>query len=242
MGYNPHDIVGGEAPFKMPEATTKSSRGSAWPIRSAALAVLACTVLAGCGGGSVLSSLPSTSGITSRFSQLFGSRSQEAGTPVAAQGQPQSELSCPGVSIRAGASTLRIGLQPGEVQSPTELRFQVTVTRTARDCNLAGGQITARIGIEGRIIVGPAGAPSQVDIPMRVAVVEEAVQEKIVFTKAYRTTVPIPPGETSIAFSFVAEDVVYASPPPSASDYVFYIGFDPAGLRPEPRRGNPKRK
>lgn len=226
----------------MPETTTTPSHGRARRIRSATFAALACTALVGCGGGSALSSLPSTSGIGSRFSQLFGSRSQEAGTPAAAQGQPQGELSCPGVSIRAGASTLRVGVQPGDVQNATELRFQGTITRTARDCNLAGGQITARIGIEGRIIVGPAGAPSQVDIPLRVAVVEESVQEKIVFTKAYRTTVSIPPGETSIPFSFVAEDIVYAAPPPSASDYIFYIGFDPSGLRPEPRRGNPKRK
>ncbi len=227
----------------MSETTTRPSQGSVWPIRSAALAALACTVLAGCGGGSaIFSSSPGSPGITSRFSQLFGSRSQEAGTPVAAQGQPQGELSCPGVSIRAGASTLRVGVQPGDVQSPTELRFQSTITRTARDCNLAAGQITARIGIEGRIIVGPAGAPPQVDIPLRVAVVLEAIQEKIVFTKAYRTTVAIPPGETSIPFSFVAEDIVYAVPPPSASEYVFYVGFDPAGLRPEPRGRAPKRK
>lgn len=224
----------------MQDANLKPVRGNR---RTTMLAVLACTVLTGCGGGgSMFSSSPDSPGITSRFSQLFGSRSQEAGTPAAAQTQAQGELTCPGVSIRAGASTLQVGVQPGQTPSASELRFQGTITRTARDCNLAGGQITARIGIEGRIIVGPAGAPSQVDIPLRVAVVEEAIKERIVFTKAYRTTVAIPPGENSVLFSFVAEDIVYPAPPPSASEYIFYIGFDPAGLRPEPRARTSKRK
>lgn len=211
--------------------------------RTMMVAVLACTALAGCGGGaSMFSSSPDSPSIGTRFSQLFGSRSQEAGTPAAAQTQPQGELTCPAVSIRAGASTLQVGVQPGQTPSANELRFQGTITRTARDCNLAGGQITARIGIEGRLIAGPAGAPSQVDIPLRIAVVEEAIKERIVFTKAYRTLVAIPPGENSVAFSFVAEDIVYPAPAPSAPEYIFYIGFDPAGLRPEPRAKTSKRK
>lgn len=223
----------------MHDANLKPFRGRR---RTMTLVALACTALAGCGGGSVLSSLPDTSGVTSRFSQLFGSRSQEAGTPATAQGQPQGEQTCPPVSIRSGASTFQVGVQPGTPPSANELRFQGTITRTARDCTLASGQVTARIGIEGRVIVGPAGAPAQVDIPLRVAVVQEGIQEKIVFTRAYRTSVMMPPGENSVPFSFVAEDVVYPVPPPSAPEYIFYIGFDPAGLRPEPRAKTSKRK
>jgi len=33
------------------------------------------------------------------------------------------------------------------------MRYQATITRTARDCNLNAGQITARVGIQGRVIV-----------------------------------------------------------------------------------------
>lgn len=202
--------------------------------RGAMPVVLAC-LLAGCGGATFGGSSPDSPGITTRFRQLFGSRSQDAGTPAAAQPQAQSDLTCPGVSIRAGASTLQVGLQPGQTPNASELRFQGTITRTARDCSVSAGQITARIGIEGRVIVGPAGAPPQVDIPIRVAVVQETIQEKIVFTKAYRTSVVLAPGETSVPFSFVAEDVIYPAPPPSAGEYIFYVGFDPAGLRPEPK-------
>ena len=63
------------------------------------------------------------------------------------------------------------------------------ITRTARDCTLNNDQITARVGILGRVIAGPAGSPATVEVPLRVAVVQGGVQEKTIATKVYRTTV-----------------------------------------------------
>lgn len=208
----------------------------------AAACVLAAGTLAGCGGGSMFesSSSGSSSGgmssLGSRFSQLFGSTSQPVGetsnkTQVTQDAQ-DIQLTCPPVAIRSGASTLAVGL-PGKPASGSDLRYQLTITRTARDCNLNGGQITARIGIEGRVIVGPAGAPPTVDIPLRVAVVQEGIQDKIIFTKFYRSSTPVT-GE-NVVYSFVAEDVVYPVPTADANDaYIFYIGFDPNGMKSQP--------
>jgi hypothetical protein len=211
----------------------------------AALAVAASAALSGSGGGSMFgSSGGSSSGSSfgSRFSQLFGSKSQEASTASApsTQATENSDLTCPSVAIRFGASTLSVGL-PGKPASGSDLRYQGTITRTARDCNLQGGQITARIGIMGRIIAGPAGAPPTVDVPMRVAVVQEGAPEKVIVTKAFRTTVTMEGENTE--FSLVAEDVTYPTPTEAANDkYIFYVGFDPAALKPEPAaRGKKKR-
>lgn len=215
----------------------------------AVLVVTASAALAGCGGGSMFgSSGGSSSGssfgssISSRFSQLFGSKSQEASTTSSpsTQATENSDLSCPSVTIRYGASTLSVGL-PGKPASGSDLRYQGSITRTARDCNLQGGQITARIGIMGRIISGPAGAPPTVDVPMRVALVQEGAPEKVIVTKAFRTTVAMEGENTE--FSLVAEDVTYPVPTEAANEkYVFYVGFDPAALKPEPApRGKKKR-
>lgn len=215
----------------------------------AVLTVVASAALAGCGGGSMFgSSGGSSSGssfgssIGSRFSQLFGSKSQEASTTSApsTQATENSDLSCPSVTIRYGASTLSVGL-PGKPASGNDLRYQGSITRTARDCNLQGGQVTARIGIMGRIIAGPAGAPPTVDVPMRVALVQEGAPEKVIVTKAFRTTVAMEGENTE--FSLVAEDVTYPVPTEAANEkYVFYVGFDPAALKPEPApRGKKKR-
>ena len=202
--------------------------------RDLAALTIAAAVLSGCGGGSMFGSGPSdaSASIADRFGQLFGSKSQAVGeAPPPAQ---QNELTCPTVAIRPGASTYAVGM-PGKDATGSDLRYQATITRTARDCTMAGGQITARIGIQGRLIAGPAGTPPSVDVPLRVAVVQEGVTPKTIFTKVYQTNVTLNT-DNSVLFSLVAEDVVY--PVPSGSDgdsYVFYIGFDPQALKPEPK-------
>lgn len=202
-----------------------------------ALAVTA-TLLSGCGGGSMFGSQATSDSpsISDRFSQLFGSNSQPATTATSAP-TPSSEPSlptCPSVSIRPGAATFAVGL-PGKEAAGNDLRYQATIVRTARDCTLNDGQVTARIGIQGRVIVGPGGAPATVEVPIRVAVVQGGVGEKTIFTKAYRTAVTMA-GDGTVPFSLVAEDIVYPVPPANTGDsYIFYIGFDPQALRPEPR-------
>lgn len=185
-------------------------------------------------GGSLLTQAASAQSITDRFKSLFGGNSQPA-QEAAPSGAPPApdELDCPSVSIRPGASTYAVGL-PGKPAQGLDLRYQATITRTARDCTMTGGQIVARIGIQGRVIAGPAGAPAAVDVPLRVAVVQEGVSPKTIATKVFRTNVAM--SDTSVAFSLVGEDVVYPVPQGAAGDtYVFYIGFDPQALGPEPK-------
>lgn len=197
-------------------------------------------LLANCGGSGA------SLGVGDRFSQLFGGSSsntnaQLVGTPPAAfgggapQGGPYED--CPAVAIREGASTLQVGTRPGTVSDNNDLRFQGTITRNARDCSQLAGQVNVRVGVQGRIIVGPAGAPPAVDVPIRVAVVQEGVQPRTVATKLYRTQVDLA-GQDNVSFSFVAEDLSFPIPPPAAvASYVIYIGFDPEGGRaPAPRQ------
>jgi hypothetical protein len=175
-----------------------------------------------------------------RFKSLFGGggKSEEPGATVP---EGESDLTCPEVKIRAGASTYAVGL-PGKQAVGGDLRFQASISRTARDCTINGGQITARIGIQGRVIAGPAGTPPTVEVPIRVAVVESGITEKTIATKVYRTTVEMSEGN-SVPFSLVADDLVYPAPPGALGDsYVFYIGFDPQALKPEPKAKTAKKK
>lgn len=204
--------------------------------RRPGVAVLGAVVVSLLGGAPA-----SAQSITDRFRSLFGGQSeppQTAGPSVQIPSEADG-LTCPDVSIRSGASTYAVGL-PGKQAAGSDLRFQATITRTARDCTVNGGQITARIGIQGRVIVGPAGAPPTVDVPLRVAVVQEGVTPKTIATKVYQTSVTMG-SDLNVPFSLVAEDIVYPVPPGATGDsYVFYIGFDPQGLRPA-ARGRPKK-
>lgn len=214
-------------------------------------------LLAAAAAGLLLSGCGSSAPISDRFTQLFGSGSgstanaQLVGTPPApfAGGGGQSGgaqggtfQNCPGVAIRDGASTLQVGTTGYSIADNSDLRYQGTIIRNARDCTLFGGQVNARVGIQGRVIVGPAGAPATVDLPIRIAVVQEGMQPKTIATKLYRQQVDLG-GMDNVPFSFVAEDLSFPAPPPNVVDsYVIYIGFDPEGARTPPPRQRGSRR
>ena len=167
--------------------------------------------------------------LTDRFKSLFGGKSDDPAQPkpAPAPGQPANdELECPQVTVRAGASTYGVGAT-GKPAVGNDVRFQASITKMARECIRNGGEITARIGIQGRVIAGPAGAPATVEVPLRVAVVLGGVGEKVIASTAYRTTVQMSEG-ASVPFTFVAEDLAYPVPSADVADnYIFYVGFDP---------------
>jgi len=182
--------------------------------------------------------------LTDRFKSLFGGKSDEPAQsqPAPAPGQPPADddIECPQVTVRAGASTYGVGAT-GKQAVGNDVRFQASITKMARECVRNGGEITARVGIQGRVIAGPAGAPSTVEVPLRVAVVQGGVGEKVIASKAYRTTVEMSEGG-SVPFTFVAEDLTYPVPSAATADtYIFYVGFDPQALAPEPRARGKKR-
>lgn len=206
--------------------------------RLARIAVVAAVA----GGLACLTAAPaSAQSLSDRFKSLFGGKSDEepaANAPAAAP-QDTGDLTCPPVTVRAGASTYAVAA-PGKQPVGNDLRFQATISKMARECSLNGGLITARIGIQGRVIAGPAGAPAAVQVPIRVAVVHGGVSEKTIATKAYQTTVNMTESGSE-PFTLVAEDLTYPVPPGAAGDsYIFYIGFDPQALKPE--RPAPKKK
>jgi len=189
-------------------------------------------------GSTALVPAVSAQSFTDKLKDMFGGKKEEP--PIVDPGEPKTDLNCPQVSIRAGASTFSVAA-PGKQAIGNDVRYQATITKMARECVRAGDSITARICIQGRVIAGPAGAPSSVEVPLRVAVVQCGVGEKVIATKAYRTTVNLAEDE-SAPFSFVAEDLVYPVPAPNVADkYIFYVGFDPqliAGDKSKP----PKKK
>jgi hypothetical protein len=214
--------------------------GRAHHLRIGLALAVAGALLSGCGGGSMFgASSDSSPSISDRFGQLFGSKSQAVGEK--APDPAANELACPPVSIRAGASTYAVGL-PDKPATGSDLRYQATITRTARDCTQVGDQISARIGIQGRVITGPAGNPPTVEIPLRVAVVQGGINEKTIATKVYRTMVSLSEAG-NVSFSLVGEDLLYPIPPRAVGDsYIFYIGFDPQALTPEPKPKAAKKK
>ena len=139
-----------------------------------------------------------------------------------------AEIECPGVEVRAGASTLAINT-PGAESTPMNTRYQVTIAQTARECAALGGVVTMRVGVQGRVLLGPAGGPGQVDMPLRLAVVQEGPEPKPIVSKFARLAVAMPPGQTAVPFVHVEQDLTFPMPRGNLIEaYVVYVGFDPA--------------
>jgi len=194
-------------------------------------------------GLSLAATPASSQSFTDKLKGMFGGGSSEEKPKEAAPSETTSEsdLTCPPVTVRAGASTFKIAV-PGKEAVGNDLRYQATITKIARECSINAGEITAKIGIQGRVIAGPAGAPPSVQVPIRVAVVQAGIGEKVIATKAYQTTVAMTE-DSSVPFVLVAEDLVYPAPKGTDADsYVFYVGFDPQSLKPEPKAKPAKKK
>jgi hypothetical protein len=224
-------------------------------MRSPASVVLLSLLAAGCssssglfGSGSapstaVATGAPGAGDFTDSFANLFatGARSRPPAGPAAAAAE---QVDCPQVAVREGAATLAIHAA-GE-PSPLNLRYQGSIGRIARECHVVGRTVRMKVGMEGRLIVGPVGGPGKVDVPLRFAVVREGPQPQTIVTKTYRVQVPVEAGAASVPFMQIDEDLAFPLPPVGEIEaYEVYVGFDPEALkRPEPRRrkASPRRR
>jgi len=144
------------------------------------------------------------------------------------------DVECPGVDIRTGAATLT--LPPGG--DAMTLRYQGTISEMGRSCRVVGSNMIMKVGIQGRIILGPAGGPGKIELPMRFAVVHEGPEPKTVTTKFYKVPVTIPEGQTNVPFTQV-DDAIAFPMPANANDmdfYVVYVGFDPNAATQAPAK------
>jgi hypothetical protein len=128
-------------------------------------------------------------------------------------------------------------------ESAMNLRYQVGIGQTARECKLNAGTLTIRVGMQGRVILGPAGVPGQIEVPVRLAVVHEGPEPKTIVTKLNRVAVTIPPGDGNVPFTMIEEDLSFPMPRGGVIDeYIVYIGFDPQAMREPTRRPPPRRR
>jgi hypothetical protein len=175
---------------------------------------------------------------------LFGSsKATTSGGSVADVGGDANvsttDIECPSVDVRTGAATLLIGSKPGEGEpAALDVRYQGSIIRTARECQVNAGVMTMKVGVEGRVITGPAGGPGTVDVPLRVAVVHEGLNPKAIVSKLARIPVTITGAVDRATFTNIDSDISFPLPQPlgDIDSYVVYVGFDPVGAPPEKKK------
>jgi hypothetical protein len=236
----------------MMRGTQRAFPGSGSCHRSPVGAVLALALLAGCSGGGAgapattastaavppatastgavppAPAAPSTPSLKDKIASFFSGATQKNPQPVA---NANPDVECPFLDIRQGASTLTFPPPPADGSNEAmALKYQGIFVRAARDCAVVNGQMVIRVGVQGRIIVGPAGGPGHIDVPLRIAVVNAPITApKTVATKLIRIPVTIGANDDNVDFTHIEEGLSFPMPSSSADPYIVYIGFDPLG-------------
>ncbi len=189
---------------------------------------------------------PSSSGsrwLPPSISNFFSGSSDKGRQPVAGAAP---DVECPFIDIREGASTLTV--RTGGDNPAMSLKYQGTFVRAARQCALVNGQMVMKVGVEGRVILGPQGTPGQITVPLRIAIVDESPgQSKTILTKLILIPVTAASLDDNPAFTHVEDGLAFPMPPSGElGNYIVYIGFDPiaaqAQQRHERSRGKHKPK
>lgn len=201
------------------------------PLAALTLALAACSS-AGSDGGS----------FGERFDRAMATGTTTAPAPASTTGASTNLDTCPNVDIRRGAGTIAINTNSRDPQA-MQLRYQISVGQTARECANVAGELTIKVGMQGRVVLGPAGTPGTIEVPVRYALVEEGPQPKTLYSKLYRVPVTVGEGEPSVAFTHIEEAMSVPMPSPAVFDrYVIYVGFDPLGSAQERQPKRPARK
>lgn len=199
--------------------------GDSLTLRLAAL--LACAAIAGCANlESVLGPIGKPSSTTSTTSPSGPMTVGESEGSIAGSRQTSADLDCPNVTVRSGASAWQVTAGSGA----TNVRYQGSLGQIARECAVLGETMTMRVGVEGRILVGPKGGPGTLNVPLRIVLVQEGPQPRPLWSKFYAVPVTVPPGASQAIFTQVEDDVTFPLPANRNLDnYIVYVGFDPKG-------------
>ncbi|GBU19785.1 MULTISPECIES: hypothetical protein [Methylobacterium] len=136
---------------------------------------------------------------------------------------------CPTIDVPEGGAALQVA--GGRMGDAASIRTQITLGRLARECTrLQDGSITVKVGIEGRVLLGPGGRPGKFDVPFTVAIRQN---EKTVVSRTRRVSATVPAGEAQGFFSVVEDGLIV--PPAMTRDYEISVSLGGSGA-PKPAR------
>jgi hypothetical protein len=141
-----------------------------------------------------------------------------------AQGQanalPAIATECPEIKVTPGAEAL-FYYGGGRTGDPAALHYQVEFEKETRNCVVSNGLITVKMGVVGRVLLGPAGKESSVNVPLRFSIERNGTP---VFGEKYAVPVAITPPAQSSEFVKIVDNV--AIPYLNGDDIVIWVGFD----------------
>ena len=137
-----------------------------------------------------------------------------APTPAVVQG------ACPQVILLDGTA-VHTSYAGGAKGDPTKLVYQATLVDTTRQCVQNESQLVMTVVVQGRVVSGPAGGATSVNLPIRVAATDG---ENTLFSELTQYPVTIQQGAGASQFIFTKANI--ALPGGAGSFAKVYVGFD----------------
>jgi hypothetical protein len=193
-----------------------STAGRFAGLGAVALTLTACSMGNMFGGGAGDNPAPS-----SQFANVSASQTEIA--QAAPNALPAIATECPPIKVRLGGEAIYSygGAKAGDA---SKLHYQAVIEKQSRNCVVSNGLITVKMGVVGRVLLGPAGNEKTITAPVRFAVERNGTP---VFSELYKIPVNITPPNQSEEFVKVIENV--AIPYVGGEDIVIWVGFDPRG-------------
>jgi len=133
---------------------------------------------------------------------------------------PAIATECPPIKVRDGAEAIYY-YGSGQVGNPKDLQYQAVIDKQSRNCVVSNGLITVKMGVVGRLMLGPNGTQQSVDLPLRFAVERDATP---LFSELYQIPVAVTPPAQASDFVKVVENVQI--PYVTGDDITIWVGFD----------------
>lgn len=178
---------------------------------------LIAVALSGCSMGNIFGS-QAASPTTQQLATANPTPTQIAQSPL-----PAIATECPPIKVRAGGEAL-FSYGGGRTGNPADLHYQAVIQDSTRNCVVSNGLITVKMGMSGRVLLGPKGTEKSVNVPVRFAVERDG---QAVFSEKYVIPVGITPPAQSAEFIKVVENV--AIPFVGGEDITIWVGFDSRG-------------
>lgn len=145
--------------------------------------------------------------------------------PPAPAAVSEARVVCPYLDVLEGGAAHRVY---AGAQESRNVRYQFSLGDVARQCRVENGQLLLKIGVEGKVLLGPAGAPSSFNVPVTIAVRNEK-NEQIVAERTYQVAASIPSGAAHTTFNVVSEDIAVPFTGERAdASYQIFVGLDGA--------------
>lgn len=181
---------------------------------------LLCLSLAGCGS-------MSSGGNTALNVVMFQSATPPPADQLPKEDDPDSGLLCPEVIISDGGAAIRA--QAG--QDSSGLRYQISITNVARECTATGnGTFRLKVGVEGRVLLGPAGSPGSYGAALTTTVMRGT---SVIGKRSARVGASIPSGQSGADFIHVEEGIMV---PAGKGDVEIFVGLGGGGPAAPARR------